>query len=86
MRNPWSETGRRRSTWVSGAFECSVDGAAFTRCGSPVSLSGLAPGRHTLAVRSVDEDGRVDPTPAEWAFDVPGEAAGVPERGPGPRR
>ncbi len=55
----------------AGAFECSVDGAAFTRCSSPVTLSGLAPGRHTLAVRSVDEDGRVDPTPAEWAFDVP---------------
>ncbi|MDA0170087.1 hypothetical protein OJ998_13400 [Solirubrobacter taibaiensis] len=54
-----------------GAFECSVDGAAFTRCSSPVSLSGLAPGRHTLAVRSVDEDGRADPTPAAWTFDVP---------------
>ena len=57
-----------------GVFECSVDGEAFTRCGSPVSLSGLAPGRHTLAVRSVDDDGRVDLTPAAWAFDVPGES------------
>ncbi len=66
----------------AGTFECSVDGAPFTRCSSPVSLSGLAPGRHTVAVRSVDEDGRVDPTPAEWAFDVPAEPLVVPSAVP----
>ena len=62
----------------AGAYECSVDGAAFTPCASPVSLSGLAPGRHTLEVRAVDEDGRVDPTPAAWAFDVPAAPPVIP--------
>ena len=74
-RSPSSATGR--STLDLGAaacFECSVDGAAFTRCSSPVTLSGLAPGRHTLAVRSVDEDGRVDPTPAAVGVRRPGRA------------
>lgn len=54
-----------------GRLECSVDGGAFAPCDSPVSVAGLTPGRHTLAVRSVDADGRPDPTPAQWAFDVP---------------
>jgi hypothetical protein len=55
----------------AGALECSVDGGAFAPCRSPVAISGLAPGPHTLAVRSVDQDGRPDATPAQWTFDVP---------------
>ena len=52
-------------------YECSVDGAAFTPCTSPLRTSGLAPGPHTVDVRSVDADGRADPTPRRFAFDVP---------------
>jgi hypothetical protein len=58
-------------------YECSVDGGAFTPCVSPFTVSGLGPGPHTIEVRAVDADGRVDPTPARWTFDVPGVAGGV---------
>jgi hypothetical protein len=59
-------------------LECSLDGGAFAPCGSPVTLTGLSPGPHTLAVRSVDADGRPDPTPAQWTFDVPGAQPLIP--------
>jgi hypothetical protein len=53
-------------------FACSLDGAAFTACTSPVSYSGLSEGAHTFAVRAADEAGNVDPTPAAqtWTVDV----------------
>lgn len=37
-------------------YECSVDGAAFAACTSPVTL-GTEPGAHTFAVRATDESG-----------------------------
>ncbi|KQP66501.1 hypothetical protein [Nocardioides sp. Leaf285] len=37
-------------------YECSVDGAAFAACTSPVALS-TDPGAHTFAVRAIDESG-----------------------------
>ena len=55
-------------------YECSVDGGAFQTCTSPFTMRGLAPGPHTLDVRAVDADGRADPTPQRYAFDVPGHA------------
>jgi large repetitive protein len=49
-------------------YQCSLDGAAYSTCGSSSTYRGLKPGRHTLAVRSVDEAGNVDPSPAEWTW------------------
>lgn len=46
-------------------FTCSLDGAAYTSCGSPQLHSGLTPGWHTFAVRATDSAGNVDPSPAQ---------------------
>ena len=58
------------------SFECSLDGAGFESCGSPVELTGLAVGEHRFAVRQSTDDGLVsEPTSHTWriaaADDVP---------------
>ncbi len=47
------------------SFACSLDGAAFGPCSSPVTYQDLRPGWHTLAVRATDRAGNADPSPAE---------------------
>ncbi|MCP3145283.1 Ig-like domain-containing protein, partial [Pyxidicoccus xibeiensis] len=53
-------------------FECSLDGAPFAACTTPLTLAGLPEGEHTLAVRAVDADSNMDPTPAThtWTVDL----------------
>jgi hypothetical protein len=54
------------------AFQCRLDGAAFTSCASPKSYSGLANGSHTFAVRAIDPSNNVGaPDSATWIVDAP---------------
>ena len=46
----------------SGRLECSLDGAAWSSCGSPLTVGPLAPGAHRLAVRA--RAGGSGPAPA----------------------
>jgi hypothetical protein len=51
-------------------FACSLDGGRLTPCTSPQTYRGLANGRHSFAVASVDASGMPDSPPAEWTFVV----------------
>ncbi|HEX2291692.1 MAG TPA: DNRLRE domain-containing protein, partial [Gaiellaceae bacterium] len=53
-------------------FECSLDGAPFAACSSPAGYEGLADGRHTFAVKAIDEAGNADVSAAghEWTVDT----------------
>jgi hypothetical protein len=51
------------------SFACSLDGAAFTTCTSPTSLTGLSYGSHTFQVRGTNAGG-TDPTPASFTWEI----------------
>ncbi|MDC0709814.1 Ig-like domain-containing protein [Stigmatella sp. ncwal1] len=52
------------------SYECTLDGAAFAPCATPLTLMGLAEGDHLLLVRARSGDGTVDGTPASHAWTV----------------
>ncbi len=57
----------------TSTFKCSLDGASFTPCTSPVSYSGLSTGLHTFQVQATNDVGLTDPTPASqnWTIAPP---------------
>ena len=61
---------------TGSSFECSLDGGGFGPCESPLELTGLSPGAHTVSVRATDAAGNVDPSPAtyEWTVVAPPDA------------
>ena len=58
-------------------LECSIDGGPWTSCGSPLRLSGLAPGAHLALVRATDAAGNTGAS-AVHAFVIAGPAALIP--------
>jgi uncharacterized delta-60 repeat protein len=58
------------SSELGSTFQCSLDGAAFSPCGSPHTPAALADGPHGFRVRAIDAVENVDPTPAERDFTV----------------
>jgi parallel beta-helix repeat protein len=57
---------------AGATFECSLDGAAFAACESPVRYEGVGLGEHQLRARAVDAAGNADPTPATYDWTVVG--------------
>jgi Galactose oxidase-like, Early set domain len=54
-------------------FECRLDGAPFTLCGTPTSYASLGRGDHQFQVRAIDVAGNADPTPSlhGWRIHAP---------------
>jgi hypothetical protein len=51
------------------SFECSLDGADYTPCWSPIDYVGLAEGLHFFSVRATDATGNVG-APAAWQWTI----------------
>lgn len=51
-------------------FQCTVDGKRFRACRSPFTSKQLQPGPHTFKVRARDDSGKLDASPASYAFKV----------------
>lgn len=49
-------------------FQCSLDGATYSTCASPLNYSSLSNGSHTLDIRAIDQAGNVDSTPATYTW------------------
>jgi parallel beta-helix repeat protein len=58
------------SSETPSTFQCSLDGAAFTSCSTPVDLSGLSIATHTFQVKATDTAGNTDATPASYSWTV----------------
>ena len=51
-------------------FECRLDLGGYEPCTSPKEYTDLAFEEHDFFVRAVDADGNVDPTPAEFSWEI----------------
>ncbi|OLT23485.1 hypothetical protein BJF78_32265 [Pseudonocardia sp. CNS-139] len=55
---------------AGSTFACSMNGAPYAACASPLQLTGLLPGGYELRVRATDTAGNTDATPALYAWTV----------------
>lgn len=51
-------------------FQCKIDSGPYKGCVGPATFKKLKNGKHTVAVRAVDQDGHKDSTPAKQGFKV----------------
>lgn len=51
-------------------FQCKLDGKAYKPCHSPFTTKKLSLGHHVFRVRARDDSGRLDPSPASYAFRI----------------
>lgn len=58
------------SSKPDATFACQLDAADFASCATPLLLTGLEKGDHSLRVRSGDALGNVDPAPASYRWTV----------------
>ena len=76
-REPKAKTKKKQATFeftgtdarAVASFECSLNGAPFTSCTSPLTVKGKK-GKNSFAVRAKDAAGNVDPTPATFDWKV----------------
>lgn len=52
------------------SFACSLDGAAWTPCTSPFSVTGLAEGSHLFSIRATDLAGNIETAPLSYSWSV----------------
>jgi hypothetical protein len=75
---------------TGSTFQCSVDDAAYAACASPLQLTGLANGPHSVSVRQTDALGHVANSLATiaWTVDttLPDEPTSAPADTPDPPR
>ncbi|MGH2959688.1 MAG: hypothetical protein ACRDKE_08785 [Solirubrobacterales bacterium] len=57
-------------------YRCSLDGAGFSECGSPVQITDLDEGAHSFKVYAIAYNGLVETTPKELAFSYAAPSAG----------
>ena len=60
---------------ADASFSCSVDGASYSTCTSPVRLSGLADGSHSLKVKQTLNGRASSAVEATWNVDLTAPAA-----------
>ncbi len=63
-------TFRFRSNEAKSSFQCKLDAKSFKACRSPFTTKALTLGSHTFKVRARDTSGKLDPSPASYAFKV----------------
>ncbi len=74
MTKPKTKKAKAKFTFSSddttATFECSLDGATFAACFSPINYTGLSDGSHTFQVRARDAAGNADPSPASYTWTI----------------
>jgi hypothetical protein len=69
---------------ASLTFEVKLDSGIFVATNSPLNLTGLSQGSHTLQVRALDASGNADPSPASYSWTVDTTKPTVTISGPSP--